>query len=190
MDSKLRNLQRKAQSSPEDPIELWQYIRALERLAGISENIPEPLVICLTDGKLDGDSIFDGTLVPYQEGDTFVQVLAKVIQVKGIEPSETDYLEYFHDADTGWVVPMSLKEAVETIYENAPTGNDSSDYAVNATVKGFISGQAIKTVEFNSYEHFNCPEGNYDYIEPKEDFVEKLWEEYEKLTTTQESTNA
>ena len=181
MDIQLRSLQRKARSAPEDPAQLWSYIRALERLAGISDNPIEPLAICLTDGELDGDSIFDGTLVSYQDGDTFVQVLARLLHDKGIPPSEDDYLEYFHQADTGWVVPASLKETVESIYEKAPVGSDSLDYATNATVKGFISGQAIKTVKFDSYEHFHCREGNSDVIEPKEDFVEKLWEEYSKL---------
>jgi len=142
---------------------------------------PEPLAVVLNDDTCQGDSFFDGTLIPYQEGDTFPQLVARYLVIHRVEPDDLDYVEYFSSAEHGWVVPMFLKETISEIYRNAPTGRDSDDYAANATVKGFLQGKAIKTLDFDSYSYYQLVQ-DHEGCDPTPEFTKQLHEEFEKFS--------
>lgn len=189
MDQQLQTLKRQATASPDDTQVLWKYIRNLERTLGFPAELPpEPLAIVLNDGTCEGDSFFDGTLIPYQEGDTFPQLVARYLVLHRVGPDDFDYLDYLSAAEHGWVVPMSAKETVQQIYQSAPTGRDSYDYAANSTVKGFLQGKAIKTLDFNSYGYYKLVEGpaleRGRDRDATDEFVEQIEVEYYKFHAT------
>ena len=181
MDQQLQVLKRQAAATPDDTQLLWKYIRNLERALGFPAELPpEPLAIVLNDGTCDGDSFFDGTMIPYQEGDTFPQLVARFLALHHVMPDDLGFLEFLQEAEHGWVVPLSLKDTVSQIYQTAPTGRDSLDYAVNSTVKGFLQGKAIKTVDFDSYSYYQ-PGKDHEGSDPTPEFVKQLSEEYHKF---------
>lgn len=188
MDQQLQTLKRQATAAPDDTQVLWKYIRNLERTLGFPAELPpEPLAVVLNDGTCEGDSFYDGTLLPYREGDTFPQLVARYLVIHRVDLEDLDYIELFNSAEHGWVVPMSLKETVDQIYENAPTGRDSDDYAANSTVKGFLRGKAIKTLDFDCYSYYKLVE-DHEGCDPTDEFADQLKEEYHKFHASQEQT--
>jgi hypothetical protein len=182
VDQQLQTLKRQATATPDDIQVLWKYIRNLERTLGFPAELPpEPLAIVLNDGTCDGDSFFDGTMIPYQEGDTFPQLVARYLALRHVGPDDLDFLEFFQEAEHGWVVSMSLEDTASQIYENAPTGRDSYDYAANSTVKRFLRGKAIKTVDFDSYSFYQAG-SDPSWSSPTPEFIAQVEEEYRKFS--------